>query len=271
MYRNSLAFITLGTALSLLCIYIIIDYYSGPIKDTESVSQVVNIHYNYDEPLLPAWDKKINIIEKEDTQIQDIHVETFKPVFEIKEIDDDLFKKMMNSSFHNRGHITREDLRLLLVGHYNFDNKAQQGEIIVHEKVAEEILEIFQELYDHKYPINKISLAHHYNGSDDLSMADNNTHSFNDRLITGGKSLSHHAYGLAIDINPVQNPYVYNQIILPPMGKEFLERDEQITGIIIKEDLCYQAFISRGWQWGGDWTKPVDYQHFEKILPSIND
>lgn len=268
MYKNSLAFITLGTALSLLCIYIIIDYYSGPIEDTEEYLQADNIHYNYDEPLLPVWDKK-NTINEETSQV--LEVETFKPIFEIKEIDDDLFEKMMNTSFYNRGHITRQDLKLLLVGHYNFDNEVQQGEIIVHEKVAEEILEIFQELYDHKYPIDKITLVHHYDGSDDLSMADNNTHSFNDRLMTGGKSLSHHAYGLAIDINPVQNPYVYNQTILPPLGKEFLDRDKHIKGMILKDDPCYQAFISRGWQWGGDWSRPIDYQHFEKILPSIND
>lgn len=268
MYKNSLAFITLGTALSLLCIYIIIDYYSGPIDDTDEELQVDSIHYMYDEPLLPVRDKK-NTINVETSQV--LEVESFKPIFEIKEIDDDLFEKMIDTSFYNRGHIKRQDLRLLLVGHYNFDNEPSQGEIIVHEKVAEEILEIFQELYDHKYPIDKINLVHQYDGSDDLSMADNNTHSFNDRLMTGGKSLSHHAYGLAIDINPVQNPYVYNQIVLPPLGKDFLDRDMPIKGMIIKNDPCYQAFTSRGWQWGGNWTQPIDYQHFEKILPSIND
>jgi hypothetical protein len=265
MYKNSLAFITLGTALSLLCIYIIIDYYSKPIEYTESLTEIQSIKYNNDEPLLPIMTEKPKQNEK-------IFIsEVFNPTFEIRDIDDALFEKMKDRSFHNRGHVKRDDLKLVLLGYYNFMNEPMQGEIIVHHLIADEVIEIFKELYEHHYPIDQISLIHKYEGNDYLSMADNNTHSFNDRLMTGGRKLSHHAYGLAIDINPIQNPYIYNDLILPEAGNKYMSRTDLLPGMIVKGDVCYEAFTSRGWQWGGDWTSPKDYQHFEKILPSIND
>jgi hypothetical protein len=95
-------------------------------------------------------------------------------------------------------------------------------------------------------------------------MAENNTSAFNFRRITNSTTISKHGYGVAIDINPIQNPYIRGETILPPAGEEYLDRSNIRMGMITKGDICYQAFISRGWKWGGDWSTPKDYQHFEK-------
>jgi hypothetical protein len=93
-------------------------------------------------------------------------------------------------------------------------------------------------------------------------MDNNNTSSFNFRFTPNTTVLSKHSTGMAIDINPFQNPYIKGAVILPPAG--VTQRDKVVKGMITKGDACYQAFISRGWEWGGEWKSLKDYQHFEK-------
>ena len=107
-------------------------------------------------------------------------------------------------------------------------------------------------------------LVSEYNNDDDLSMADNNTSAFNFRPITGGGGWSNHAYGLAIDINPKYNPYVSKNAVYPVNAVSYVNRDEDVEGMIKEGDALFNAFISRGWTWGGDWNSLKDYQHFEK-------
>jgi hypothetical protein len=128
-------------------------------------------------------------------------------------------------------------------------------------------VEIFKELFEARFPIEKIRLIDEYEANDNKSMADNNTSSFCFREIDGkpGK-LSKHSYGVAIDINPVQNPYVYMDKVSPEAGREYLDRSKVTKGMIVKDDVCYKAFINRGWTWGGDWKNEKDYQHFQKSL-----
>lgn len=162
--------------------------------------------------------------------------------------------------------LTYEDLRLVKVLYWGFDNQTHMGELIVHQAVAEEVMEIFEEVYAVRYPIEKIRLISEYQNSDEASMRDNNTSSFNYREVTNGSELSLHAYGLAIDINPKMNPYVSEDYVLPANAMAYVDREQSIPGMIQEGDALHQAFTSRGWEWGGDWTHLKDYQHFSKSI-----
>lgn len=182
----------------------------------------------------------------------------------IFEISESVKAKITGNSFKAGGPVDYSDLALIRVKYINFDDKEMIGEIIVNKKLADDVYEIFQELHKVRYPIKKISLIDEYNNSDELSMADNNTYSFSVRAITGGNKYSNHAYGRAVDINPIQNPYIKNKIIEPENGKNYLDRKNVRKGMIVKGDACYNAFKKRGWTWGGEWKSLKDFQHFEK-------
>ncbi len=150
------------------------------------------------------------------------------------------------------------------ITHWGFDDKEHTGEIILNKKVAGEVVEIFRELHEAKFPIEKIRIIDEYDANDELSMLDNNSSAFCYREIAGSNGkLSNHSYGIAIDINPIQNPYVKNNMVLPESGKEYLDRTNVRKGMIVEGDVCYNAFKQRGWTWGGDWNSLKDYQHFE--------
>lgn len=184
----------------------------------------------------------------------------------IFEISDDIKNVMMNNSYREDGPVKLSELVLVKVRYINFENEEKNGEIVVNKKLAGDIQAIFQELYEARFPIEKIRLIDEYGNSDELSMADNNTYAFSVRPKTGKKSFSKHAYGFAIDINPVQNPYIKNNIIEPQNSKNYLDRKNIRKGMIVKGDVCYNAFKKRGWTWGGEWKSLKDYQHFEKSL-----
>lgn len=168
--------------------------------------------------------------------------------------------------------VSYEDLRLLKVLYYDFDGEVQEGELICNLSIAEDLKEIFHALYDHQYPIEKIKLIEEYNGDDTLSMLDNNTSCFNYRVVDGTTSLSKHALGCAIDINPFYNPYVVfskndsGQASISPEGSEiYADRTQDFPYKIDENDLCYQLFKEHGFTWGGDWRTCKDYQHFQKV------
>ncbi len=191
--------------------------------------------------------------------------------FSSQPISKEIAKRIVGKSFVNNKQISIEQLRYLKVLYVGFDGRENVGEMIVNAKVATDVLEIFKELYLAKYPIEKIRLVDDYNASDEASMNDNNTSSFCYREITGGGIISLHGLGLAIDINPVQNPYIKTkgnivEQVLPKLGIDNVKRNKNVKGLIIKGDACYEAFIERGWKWAGDWANPKDYQHFYKEL-----
>lgn len=163
-------------------------------------------------------------------------------------------------------YIEYDDLRYLEILHVGFDGEIHQGELIVNQAIAEEVLQIFKELYTISFPIEKMKAIHHYDNSDELSMEDNNTSAFNFRMITNGSTPSNHAYGLAIDINPKINPYVYANKVLPANGEDYTDRGQEIPGMITAESEVCEIFKKYGWSWGGDWNQPKDYQHFEKNI-----
>lgn len=162
-----------------------------------------------------------------------------------------------------------EDLSHLNILHYNFDGNVVTGELICNNKIADDLLEIFYELYVNEYQIEKVKLIDEYAGDDNASMADNNTSSFNYRVVEGTTNLSNHAYGLAIDINPFYNPYITypsgEKIHISPEGSEpYADRSKDFPYKIDESDLCYRLFKSHGFTWGGDWNSCKDYQHFQK-------
>ena len=182
-------------------------------------------------------------------------------------VSDTVFARMKDKSFGEDCTTPRDDLRYLRLLHVDAEGHIKVGELVVHRNVADEVLDIFSQLYEAGYPIRKMHLVDDYDASDDASCADDNTSSFNYRLIAGTPELSNHAYGLAIDINPFENPYCLWQMdVISPDGSErFTDRSLQEPYMIHNGDLCYQLFESYGWTWGGHWSVSVtDYQHFEK-------
>ncbi|MBB5786145.1 CapA family protein [Jiangella mangrovi] len=158
------------------------------------------------------------------------------------------------------------DLRHLVVTHVGFDGRARRGELVVHADVAEDVVGVFQALYESRFPIERMLLVDEYGGDDDLSMANNNTSGYNCRRVAGQQHWSDHAFGRAIDINPVQNPYVVGGEVRPPAAAPFAVVDRSgstpaLPGVITDGDIVRQAFERAGWEWGGDFSDP-DYQHF---------
>ncbi|MDF1616102.1 M15 family metallopeptidase [Petrocella sp. FN5] len=188
----------------------------------------------------------------------------------ISEIDEAMQAAMLGKSYHDNEHIKFSDLRLVKVVYYGFDDLEHQGQLIVHKEIAQKVLDIFEDLHKASFPIEKIELIDIYDGDDNLSMVNNNTSAFNYRVVEGTSKLSNHSYGLAIDINPLVNPYVTKNGVYPVEGTSYVDREVPVKGMIFKNDVCYEAFVSRGFSWGGDWKNSKDYQHFDIYIKGIN-
>ncbi|WP_110180970.1 CapA family protein [Nocardioides solisilvae] len=185
---------------------------------------------------------------------------------EVSEIDDALARRLRASHDEGRCPVPLADLRHLSLSYVGFDGRARTGELVVHADLADDVVSVFGELYAERWPIRRMRLVDAYGADDDRSMAANNTSAYNCRRVAGQRSWSAHAYGAAIDLNPVQNPYVTSSGILPPRGRRFADVDRSATarpraGVIRRGDVVTRAFRRVGWTWGGSWRQP-DYQHF---------
>lgn len=166
--------------------------------------------------------------------------------------------------------ISYEELRYVHILHYDFDGNLAEGELICNAAIAQDLVEIFHELYRNEYRIEKVKLIDEYDGDDNLSMADNNTSCFNYRNVPGSTSLSKHALGRAVDVNPLYNPYITynedgNENILPENATDYADRSKKFPYKIDEDDLCYKLFTEHGFVWGGNWNSCKDYQHFQKV------
>lgn len=166
--------------------------------------------------------------------------------------------------------VSYDELCYMSVLHYNFHGVERTGELICSKAIAQDLVEIFYELYQNEYQIEQIRLIDEYSGDDTLSMQDNNTSCFNYRTVDGTSSLSKHALGLAIDINPFFNPYIVYKndgtTYISPQGSEtYADRSKDFAYKIDENDLCYKLFKEHGFTWGGDWNSCKDYQHFQKV------
>ncbi|MFA9432424.1 M15 family metallopeptidase [Egicoccus sp. AB-alg2] len=172
-------------------------------------------------------------------------------------------QEMAGVSMHTGCPVGFDDLRLVVLTHRGFDGRLHRGELVVHRSAVTPLRQVFQAAYDADFPLRRVVRIEHYAGSDDRSMAANNTSAFNCRRVTGGTSWSRHAYGTAIDLNPVQNPYVRGGTVLPSAGAAYTDRGDVRPGMLVAGDPVVRAFDAIGWTWGGRWQTLKDYQHFE--------
>ncbi len=154
------------------------------------------------------------------------------------------------------------DLRRMRVPHHDLAGEVVEGELIVHHAAVESLVQVFGRLFDAGFPIESMRPITEFDGDDNRSMAANNSSAFNCRVIEGTSRWSEHAYGMAIDINPLINPWVRGSQVDPPGGADYLDRTGEIPGLITAEGVVVAAFAEVGWGWGGDWTNSLDYQHF---------
>ncbi len=187
-----------------------------------------------------------------------------EPVFTAEPIPAAVEDRMRGVSYRDNPDIRLSDLRYLRLSYVDFDGKDQVGELVCNQAVADDLLEIFKALYEARYPIRSIRLIDDFNGDDDASMAADNTSCFNYRRKTGMRQLSKHALGLAVDINPFENPYVRPNRVRPADARRYADRTQDFPHKIDKNDLCYRLFREHGFSWGGSWRSVQDYQHFEK-------
>lgn len=189
------------------------------------------------------------------------------------QVDDDVYQRIIGKSYRENNNIGLSDLAYLKVLHYNFEHEIQVGELIVNAELKEDFCNIFRDLFEEEYEIYSMYLIDNYwtgdgASSDTASIDVNNTSAFCYREITGGSSLSNHAYGRAIDINPQQNPYVSYRSGYPVWShdnaNDYIDRDTGYEHVITHNDVCYLIFSEYGFEWGGDWSTIKDYQHFEK-------
>ncbi|SCY56445.1 M15 family metallopeptidase [Butyrivibrio sp. INlla14] len=198
----------------------------------------------------------------------DISEQTYAEGFTYSELPQDIVEKISGVSYVDNSNISLDELRYCKVLYNDFDGNVQNGELICNEQIAQDLLEIFYELYNSGYQIESVKLIDEYDGDDTASMLANNTSCFNYRVVEGTQKLSKHAYGLAIDLNPFYNPYItYNkdgsQNISPAGSEAYADRDASFPYKIDENDLAYKLFTEHGFKWGGNWNSVKDYQHFE--------
>ena len=202
-----------------------------------------------------------------------IYYSLFTPIsaqeFSVQPIPDSVFLRMQGRSWPEGCTIRRSDLRYLRLSHYDAEKKQHVGEMVCNKAIANDLLEIFRELYRQKYPIERIRLIDDYNADDEQSMRDNNSSCFCYRKISGSTKLSKHAQGMAVDINTLYNPYVRTgkdgrRIVEPATATRYVDRRKSFPYKIVKGDLLYRLFLQHGFKWGGSWRTMKDWQHFEK-------
>jgi hypothetical protein len=172
----------------------------------------------------------------------------------------------LGRSWHPGCPVGPTSLRRVTVSYVGFDGRAHRGELVVNRVVTSDVAKIFRRLYAARFPIRRIRPVSAYGGSDDRSMAADNTSAFNCRyaVASGPKRWSVHAYGEAVDVNTVENPYLEGGRVLPPAGRAYTDRADVRRGMAVPGGVLVRAFASVGWLWGGRWSATPDWQHFSK-------
>ena len=174
-----------------------------------------------------------------------------------------LRQRMTGVSWHRGCPVGLSRLRLLRVTHWGFDGEVHRGRLVVHRDSAQSMLRVMRELHRLHFPIRRMRLVDAYGADDHRSMDADNTSAFNCRFVAGTNRWSEHAYGQAIDVNPIENPYVTGDgHVSPPAGARYADRSRRAKGLIHRNGPVVTAFEENGWGWGGNWSWPKDYQHF---------
>lgn len=189
--------------------------------------------------------------------------------FSVSMIPDDVFVRMQGKSYQEACPVRRQDLRYLRLLHVDLDGHVKHGEMVCNKAIANDVLEIFEELYEHRYPIASVRLIDDFEANDEKSMRANNSSSFCYRAVRGSKKLSAHARGMAVDLNTLYNPCVRRSrsgkvLVQPSVAGKYVDRSGSFPYKIEKGDLAWKLFTSHGFKWGGAWKTVKDYQHFEK-------
>jgi hypothetical protein len=173
-------------------------------------------------------------------------------------------REMVKYSWRQGCPVGLKDLRLITMTYWGWDGKPQDGQLVVNAKVAQKIADAFKRLYDQRFPIRLMELVDKYKGSDFDSIEADNTSAFNCRAATGSSNWSRHAYGMAVDINPGENPYVEpgGRVYHPRFEKFYKRRNAKDKGVMVAGDKVVKAFEVISWKWGGYWSGAKDYQHF---------
>ena len=240
--------------------------------DNSEETQTVNMSEDR-QPISPAVSDENH--EDDETMNANAERTTYQDNFYYEPLSEEIRDRITGISYPETGcTVPYEDLAYVGLLYVDFNGEEQTGELICNKAIAQDMVEIFYELYRNDYRIERIRLIDEYNGDDTLSMLDNNTSCFNYRVVDGTTTLSKHALGCAIDINPFYNPYiVFNkngsgETYISPKGSEiYADRSQNFPYKIDENDLCYKLFTEHGFTWGGNWNSTKDYQHFQIVLP----
>ena len=213
-------------------------------------------------------------LEESDTMEHSPDRITYEDGFYYEPLTESVKERITGISYPESGcTVPYEDLNYVGLKYIDFNGQEQTGELICNKAIAQDMTEIFYELYRNEYRLESVRLIDEYGGDDTASMAENNTSCFNYRVVDGTTSLSKHAYGLAIDVNPYYNPYVVfnrnadgSDYISPPGSEIYADLSVIFAYKIDENDLCYRLFTERGFTWGGNWNSSKDYQHFQKVI-----
>jgi hypothetical protein len=171
-------------------------------------------------------------------------------------------KKMTGVSWHPGCPVALRDLRVVVADHVDFQGKSVLASLIVHRDVANDVVTVLRKLYEARFPIRRMIPIDVFGGSDFRSIEADNTSAFNCRRVEGTSRWSEHAYGRAIDVNPIENPYVSGGRTSHPASRRYVDRTPCRRGMACPGNVLVRAFQSVGWGWGGDWSGAKDYQHF---------
>lgn len=209
--------------------------------------------------------------EPSDNGGKDANLDSQEPVAEpvvfkstLGTLPDELREAMSATTWTHECPVHLNDLRLLEASYWDYTGVVKTGRLVVAASAADTFVKVLKTAFESHFPFERMDPASDFGGSDDASMAANNTSAFNCRAVTGGNSWSQHSYGNAIDINPIQNPYVKGNTVLPPAGSAYLQRDPSVPGLLVQDSPVVKEFLAAGWGWGGNWSSLKDYQHFSE-------
>ena len=173
-------------------------------------------------------------------------------------------REQLPHSWHAGCPVAPSALRRVRLSHWSFDGRVHTGALVVNERAVRDVVIVFRRLYGARFPLRRMRPIDAYGGNDERSLAADNTAGFNCRYAVGPgpRRWSQHAYALAIDVNPVENPYLEGGRVHPRAGRAYLDRSKFRPGMAVRGRVLVRAFAAVGWQWGGRWRGTPDYQHF---------
>lgn len=181
---------------------------------------------------------------------------------DVRPIPPEMRAKMVGVTWKEGCPVALDDLALIELSHWTLEGEVARGQLIVAAQHAPGVVQVFDALFQARFPVQSMRPAHEFGGDDDAIMAANNTSAFNCRPVAGGTRYSDHSYGHALDLNPLINPYVRGERVDPPGGRPYLSRDPSVPGLVTADGPAVKAFAAAGWKWGGFWRSAKDYQHF---------